>query len=386
MFLSLDSADGGLVVQVQLSGPPGAPALLLLHSLGTTHAIWDGPAERLAGGFRLIRPDLRGHGLSGVTPGPYRIESLARDQFALLDALGVGEVIVAGVSIGGMIAQAMAATEPARVRALVLCATALAIPGREAYRERAALVRAEGTAPIEAATLARWVSAAGGDSPAASGLATMLRRTDREGYAASAEALAAADLTVATSALRLPTLVLVGEEDLATPPEAARALAAAIPGARLETVPRAAHIPTMEQPEAIAAAMLRFLAPAGERYEAGLAVRRAVLGEAHVARSLAAATDFDRDFQRFITETAWGGVWARPGLERRTRSLLTLAILAALGREEEFRLHLRATANTGASAAEIAEAMLHVAVYAGIPAANAAIRSAKEILREREEP
>lgn len=114
----------------------------------------------------------------------------------------------------------------------------------------------------------------------------------------------------------------------------------------------------------------------------GMDVRRQVLGDEHVDRALAAATSFDADFQRFITETAWGAVWARPGLDLRTRSLITIALLAALGRHEELELHLRATRNTGASPAEVAEALMHVAAYAGIPVANAAFARAKEILFE----
>ncbi|HXF81932.1 MAG TPA: 4-carboxymuconolactone decarboxylase [bacterium] len=115
------------------------------------------------------------------------------------------------------------------------------------------------------------------------------------------------------------------------------------------------------------------------RYATGMEVRRAVLGRAHVARAGAAQTALDADFQRFITETAWGAVWARPDLDRRTRSLVTIAILAALGREE-LRLHLRASRNVGVSPKEIAEVLLHVAIYAGIPAANAAFAAAKAIL------
>jgi 4-carboxymuconolactone decarboxylase len=121
-----------------------------------------------------------------------------------------------------------------------------------------------------------------------------------------------------------------------------------------------------------------------DRRETGRAVRREVLGEAHVARSETNATEFDAPFQAFVTEGAWGSVWSRPELTRRERSMITLAILAALGREDEFRLHLRATANTGASAEDVREALLHVAVYAGVPAANTAFRIAKEILAERE--
>jgi 4-carboxymuconolactone decarboxylase len=121
--------------------------------------------------------------------------------------------------------------------------------------------------------------------------------------------------------------------------------------------------------------------PASEdRYHAGMAVRRAVLGDAHVDRASAQVTPLDADFQRFITEGAWGSVWSRPGLSRRERSLLTIALLAALGHDDELALHIRATRNTGASPEDIAEAMMHVAVYAGVPAANHALRIAKATL------
>ncbi len=117
-----------------------------------------------------------------------------------------------------------------------------------------------------------------------------------------------------------------------------------------------------------------------DRYQAGMKVRRAVLGDAHVDRAEANQTSFDADFQRFITEMAWGSVWARPGLERKTRSLLTIAILAALGRADELALHLRSTPNTGVTPDEIKEALLQVAVYAGVPAANSAFAIARQVL------
>lgn len=115
-------------------------------------------------------------------------------------------------------------------------------------------------------------------------------------------------------------------------------------------------------------------------FERGLEIRRAVLGADHVARAAARTTAFDADFQEFITETAWGSVWARPGLDRRTRSLITIAILASLNRREELAMHLRASRNTGAPREEVAEALFHVAVYAGVPAAHAAFEIAKEVL------
>ena len=115
------------------------------------------------------------------------------------------------------------------------------------------------------------------------------------------------------------------------------------------------------------------------RYETGMRIRREVLGDAHVDRAEARKTDFDAPFQQLITETAWGTLWASDELDRRTRSLITIAILAALGRQEELALHLRATANTGVMPEEVREALLHVAIYAGVPAANSAIALAKGI-------
>jgi len=114
------------------------------------------------------------------------------------------------------------------------------------------------------------------------------------------------------------------------------------------------------------------------RFDSGMKVRKEVLGSEYVAQSQARITEFDADFQRFITESAWGSVWARPDLDRRTKSLVTIAILAALGREE-LALHLRASRNIGVDPHEIAEVLLHVAVYAGVPAANSAFSTAKKV-------
>jgi 4-carboxymuconolactone decarboxylase len=118
-------------------------------------------------------------------------------------------------------------------------------------------------------------------------------------------------------------------------------------------------------------------------YEEGMEIRRRVLGDDHVARASEAITDLDRDFQRWITESVWGGIWTRPGLEIKSRSMITIAILGALN-HEELELHLKAARNTGVSEQEIAETLLHVAVYAGVPAANRAFKVAKSIYEEGE--
>jgi 4-carboxymuconolactone decarboxylase len=118
--------------------------------------------------------------------------------------------------------------------------------------------------------------------------------------------------------------------------------------------------------------------PPSERYKQGMATRRAVLGEAHVDRAQSMMTDFDRPFQELITEAAWGHVWSRPTFTKRERSIVTIALLAALGQHDEVAMHVRSTANTGASREDVCEALLHVAIYAGVPAANHAIKIAKQ--------
>lgn len=379
MFIRVNELD----IHVLVDGPPGAAPLVLLHSLGTNAHVWDPQAEVLARSFRVIRPDMRGHGLTTCTPGPYSMAMLAADLAGLLAAMGVGRAHIGGISIGGMVAQAFVARYQEAAESLILCDTALAIPPAENWLARAATVRAQGMGVIKEAVLANWVTPGFIGSTETAGLAAMLLRTPVEGYAGGCEAIAAADLSAGTAGLQLPALVIVGDQDKPTPLAAAQALQSAIAGAGLSIIEGAAHIPTVEKPDEVTAAMVQFLQPpVSDYYESGMVVRKQVLGEAHVARASQNITDLDRDFQAFITRTAWGGIWTRPGLDRRTRSLLTIAMMASLGHEEELKLHLRASKNTGASPADIAEVLMQVAVYGGVPAANSAFRHAKEIFKE----
>ncbi|MBW9089437.1 4-carboxymuconolactone decarboxylase [Rhizobium wenxiniae] len=119
-----------------------------------------------------------------------------------------------------------------------------------------------------------------------------------------------------------------------------------------------------------------------DRHRLGMATRRSVLGDAHVDRAIANSTEFDEPFQALITESAWGHVWSRPNFTKRERSIITIALLAALGQDEEVAMHVRATANTGASREDVREALLHVAIYAGVPAANHAIKIAKRVYEQ----
>jgi 3-oxoadipate enol-lactonase/4-carboxymuconolactone decarboxylase len=379
MFINANGID----IHVLQDGPPGATPLVLLHSLGTNAHIFDPQVETLAKSFRVIRPDLRGHGLTTATTGPYSMAQFADDLAAVLAHLNVTSFHLGGVSIGGLISQAFATRHPGRALSLTLIDTALAIPPAQSWLDRAAKVRAEGIAAIEEGVIARWVTPSFLQAPETAGLRAMLTRTPAEAYAASCEAIAAADFSTSTAALTLPALVIVGVEDQATPVTSAEALHQALKNSTLVVLENAAHIPTVEQPDAVTGAITAFLSPPiTDTYEAGMSVRKQVLGEAHVARATANITDLDRDFQAFITRTAWGSIWTRPGLDRRTRSLLTIAMMASLGHEEELKLHLRASKNTGATPADIAEVLMQAAVYAGIPAANSAFRHAKEIFKE----
>jgi len=385
MFLSLPiSGRSPFLAHVVTEGPEEAPPVLLLHSIGTTQHVWDPQAAVLARRFRVIRPDLRGHGLSEVVPGDHSMSDFAADQLALLDALGINTAHVVGLSIGGRIAQALAAKHPDRVASLLLLDTALEFPPLDLWQGRIDTVRAEGTQALAAAIMPRWVV----DPEAASsrGLLRMLLATSGEGYAGAAAALRDARARDVAGRVRVPTTIVVGSRDPASPPAAAQELARSIPGAVVQEIEGASHIPTLEFPAETTAALLAHLdaqwAPPADPLAAGLAVRRAVLGAAHVARAEAARTPMDAVFQEWITRNVWGGIWTRPGLSRHMRSLLTLAMMAALGRHEEFVLHVRATRNTGVTPEEIAEVLLAVAAYGGVPAANHALKLAKETLAQ----
>lgn len=377
----------GFVAHVQADGPAaGGGAVLLLHSLGTNLHVWDPQAAALArAGHRVIRPDLRGHGLSEAPEGPYTMDLLARDALGLLDGLGVRRAHVCGVSIGGRIAMEMAALAPERVSSLMLCDTALEFPPPETWQQRMDAVARGGMAAVADAVMERWVLDQ--SSPSSKALRRMLLRTDPVGYAGCAAALRDTRGADVLGRVTCPATVVVGDKDVSTPPAAAQAVRDAIPGSELVTIADAAHIPTFEREAAVTRALLAHMeraapTPGASAAEAGSAVRRAVLGEDHVARSDAATTALDAPFREFILEGVWGRVWTRPGLARRDRSLLCLAMLAALGHEDELRLHVRATRNTGVTEEEIAEVLLQVAAYAGVPAANSALKVAKATLDE----
>lgn len=250
-----------IVVHHEVTGRAGAPALVLVNSLGTDLRVWSALAPRLAERFRLVRYDKRGHGLTDATPGPYAMARLAGDLAALLDRLGIGKAVICGLSIGGMIAQQLSADRPDLVQGLVLMDTAHRIGDRQMWDDRIVAIRANGIASISDGILTRWFSPAfHRDRPAdLAGWRNMLCRTPVEGYLGCCAAIRDADLTAAAKAIAVPTLCMVGDQDGSTPPEVVAGLAALVPGARLVTIEGAGHIPCVEQTSAVAEAMLDFL-------------------------------------------------------------------------------------------------------------------------------
>jgi 3-oxoadipate enol-lactonase/4-carboxymuconolactone decarboxylase len=297
-------------------------------------------------------------------------------------------------------------------------------------------VRTNGLDPIARTSPDRWFTGGfAAAQPAITDWAVqMVRTTDPGCYIAACEALAAFDVRGDLAGVGVPTLVLVGSDDQVTGPAEARTLVAGIPDARLAVVPGASHLVPVEQPAAVTDLLVRHfstawqpafdsttgqmaipvasvrpvlaapppvtpiaeIAPAvpepsvgGGRpdpYDAGIKVRREVLGDAHVDRALAQADEFSGDFQEFITRYAWGEIWDRPGLDRRSRSCVTLTALVAGGHLEELAFHVRAALRNGLTPAEIKEVLLQAAVYCGVPAANSAFKVAQQVIREETTP
>lgn len=363
----------------------GAGCVVFANSLGSDQSLWDGVMDALPRGFDTLTYDLRGHGLSSVAEG-YDVHALADDLIALIEALGVAPVILCGVSVGGMIAQSVAARRPDLLSGVMLSNTAAQIGTAERWNARIEAVTEGGVESIADAILDNWFAPGFADArPNDFGLyRAMLCRTTAAGYAATCAAIRDTDLTEQAPRIAVPTLCIAGSADRSVPPEQVEALARAIPGARLEVLDGVGHLPAIDVPHRMAE-LIEAMQPTAPRAEAGIRTRRGVLGDAHVDRAEAAKTAFDAPFQALITEGAWGTVWASPGIARRERSMLTLALLAATGNFEEIPMHVRATLRTGATPRDIQEAFQHVAIYAGVPRANHALKLARQTLAERED-
>ena len=422
-------------LQYRFDGPEDAPVLILGPSLGTTWHMFDRQVPELAKQWRVFRYDLPGHGGSPAHPAG-SVSDLADRLLATLDALGVQRFGYAGCALGGAVGLELVLRHPERVASLALIAASPRFGTADEFRQRGVIVRTNGLDPIARTSPDRWfTSGFAASQPAITEWAVqMVRTTDPGCYIAACEALAAFDVRSELGRIGVPTLVLVGSDDQVTGPAEARTLVAGIPDARLAVVPGASHLVPVEQPAAVTDLLVRHfstawqpayehstgqfaiaatpvkpvlapppqLAPIAEiappppvppqamgrpdPYDAGIKVRREVLGDAHVDRALAQADEFSGDFQDFITRYAWGEIWDRPGLDRRSRSCVTLTALVAGGHLDELAFHTRAALRNGLTPVEIKEVLMQAAVYCGVPAANSAFKVAQQVIREETTP
>ncbi|WP_127359054.1 bifunctional 3-oxoadipate enol-lactonase/4-carboxymuconolactone decarboxylase PcaDC [Actinacidiphila soli] len=412
-------------LQYRFDGPEDAPVLILGPSLGTTWHMWDRQVPELTRQWRVLRYDLPGHGGAPAEPANATAE-LADRLLATLDGLSIESFGYAGCSIGGAIGTQLALRAPHRVASLALISSSARYGTPDEWRQRGVIVRANGLGQIAHSAPERWFADGFRATQGAivEWAVQMVRTTEPGCYIAACEAMAAHDLREELARITVPTLVLGGAEDPVTPPADARVLVAGIPDARLAIVPGASHLVPVEQPAAVTDLLVRHFGtawagppvlvpvpvaepvaapvsvavptapepagPAGEvlpdPYDAGMKVRREVLGDAHVDRAGAGADEFTEDFQEFITRYAWGEIWTREGLDRRTRSVVTLTALAARGHYDELAFHTRAALRNGLSPAEIKEVLMHTAVYCGVPAANSAFAVAQRVIQEETAP
>jgi 3-oxoadipate enol-lactonase/4-carboxymuconolactone decarboxylase len=415
-----------------MDGPEDAPVLILGPSLGTTWHMWDRQVPELARQWRVLRFDLPGHGGAPAHAAP-GVPELAERLLATLDMVGVQRFGYAGCSIGGAIGAELALRRPDRIASLALVAASPRFGTADEFRQRGVIVRANGLDPMARAAPERWFTPgfAAAQPAIVEWAVQMVRTTDPGCYIAACEALAAFDIRAQLGRIIVPTLVLVGAEDKVTGPAEARTLVAGIPDARLALVPGASHLAPVEQPGAVTDLLVRHfstawynpsdtstgitllpeglvpplsamvgpvaeIAPAeqpqavsamrADPYEAGLRVRREVLGDKHVDRALGEADDFTGDFQELITRYAWGEVWTREALDRRMRSAVTLTALVAGGHLDELAFHTKAALRNGLSPAEIKEVLIQTAIYCGVPAANSAFKVARAVIQEETKP
>jgi 3-oxoadipate enol-lactonase/4-carboxymuconolactone decarboxylase len=383
------------LVGTDFGGPADAPLLLLGPSLGTSvDTLWARAALHLRAHLRVVAWDLPGHGRS-PSGAPFDVADVAAGVLALADRLGAETFHYAGDSVGGCVGLQLMLDAPHRVATATVLCTGASIGSPEGWHDRASAVRAGGTAAVLGGAAQRWFGPGftTSQSDLADALLGALRDTDAESYAQTCEALAAFDVTDRLADIATPVLAIAGADDVPTPPESLRRIASGVKDGRLEVLDGVGHLAPAEAPARVAGLIAAHCGVATRRpdttdavHDAGMAVRRAVLGDAHVDRAIAATTDLTADFQRMITEYAWGTIWTRPGLDRRSRSMITLTALVARGHHEELAMHLRAARRNGLTDDEIKELLMQTAIYCGVPDANTAFRIASTVLADASGP
>jgi len=376
------------------------PLLVLGPSLGTTAAtLWRPCADHLTDAFDVLAWDLPGHGHNrSAAAEDFTMVELAAGVLRIVDDVAAergeprGPFCYAGDSVGGAVGLQLLLDEPGRVTAAALLCSAARLGTPESWAERVAQVRASGTSGQVATASRRWFARDFLERRPDRGSALLdaLEETLDEGYVQVCLALGGFDVRDRLGEIAAPVLAVAGAEDVVTPSGLLRAVADGVPRGRYAELAGTGHLAPAERPAEVAALLREhFLGeapapapapPADERYAAGLAVRREVLGDEHVDRATAAATDLTRDFEELVTRYAWGEVWARPGLDRRSRSMVALTALVARGHHEELATHLRAALTAGLTVEEIREVLLQTAVYCGVPEARRAFHIAQQVL------
>lgn len=250
----------GCRIAWRMDGPANAPVLVLSNSLGTTMGLWDEQVPALSQRFRVLRYDTRGHGASSVMPGDYSLDRLGRDVIELLDALEIDRVDFCGLSLGGMVGQWLGIRAPERLRRLVLANTSGYMGPPSGWDARIEMARDGGMPPLATASIERWFTPEfqQRDRGAIDAVKAMLLATDTGGYSGCCAAIRDMDMRRTAALIPVPTLVIGGSLDPATPPPHSTELASTIPDAQLVML-EAAHLSNVEQPEAFGAAMLSFL-------------------------------------------------------------------------------------------------------------------------------
>ena len=253
----------GMHIHYRDEGDPQGAALVFCNSLGTDMRLWDQIMPLLPGGLRIIRYDMRGHGLSDCPAAPYSMGALISDAEALLDHLKITSCLFVGLSIGGMVAQGLARKRLDLIRAMVLSNTAAKIATQDIWQDRIDSILADGMGPVTDATMQRWFSPEMYGTQAMAPWANMLRATREEGYIGCAHAISGTDFLTPTSALRLPVMGIAGDHDSSTPPDLVRETLALIPGSSFHIIRGAGHLPCVERPERFAQLLSDFLRATG---------------------------------------------------------------------------------------------------------------------------
>lgn len=250
----------GCPIHVEVTGPDNLPVLMLSNSLGTNLHMWDGQVPEWSKHFRIVRYDRRGHGQSGVTPGPYSFERFGRDVLAILDALKIDKVHWCGLSMGGMVGQWLGANAPQRIDKLILSNTSGYTADKTPWIDRIKFVREKGLAQLVGPNMERWFTKGFRDShpDVIKRFTEAFLATNQDGYIASCEAIRDMDFRASNPKITAPTLVIVGTADPATPPAAGEAVAGLIKGATIVRL-EAAHISNIEQSALYTKTVLDFL-------------------------------------------------------------------------------------------------------------------------------